>query len=50
MDDQLAELKKISKILMLVNAEKLETELAKYANTPERKKGVGFNRRPKIAG
>jgi hypothetical protein len=35
---ELAELKKISKILMLANAEKLEIELAKYASTTERKK------------
>lgn len=33
-----AELKNISKILTLVNAEKLEDELSKYATTDERKK------------
>jgi DNA-binding transcriptional regulator GbsR (MarR family) len=38
MSDELAELKKISKILTLVNAEILEKELAKYVSTPERKK------------
>lgn len=36
--DELIELKKISKILALINAEKLESELSKYANTTERKK------------
>jgi len=38
MSDELVELRKISKILTLVNAEVLEKELAKYATTSERKK------------
>ena len=38
MSDELIELKKISKILTLANAEVLEKELEKYATTPERKK------------
>jgi hypothetical protein len=38
MSDELLELRKISKILTLVNASALEKELEKYANTPERKK------------
>lgn len=35
---ELAELKKISKILLLSNSKTLEIELSKYASTPERKK------------
>jgi hypothetical protein len=35
---ELDELKKISKILTLVNAKALETELSKYATTDERKR------------
>jgi len=35
---ELEELKKISKILALVNAEALEIELSKYATTDERKR------------
>jgi hypothetical protein len=38
MSDELAELKKISKILIMVNAKVLENELSGYANTNERKK------------
>jgi hypothetical protein len=38
MSDELAELRKISKILVLANAQALETELSKYATTDERKK------------
>jgi hypothetical protein len=38
MSDELVELRKISKILTLVNAEVLEKELSKYATTNERKK------------
>lgn len=38
MSDELNELRRISKILTLVNASVLEKELEKYANTPERKK------------
>jgi len=38
MSDELAELRRISKLLTLVNAETLEKELAKYATTNERKK------------
>jgi hypothetical protein len=36
--DELAELKKISKILLLANARTIEIELLKYATTDERKK------------
>lgn len=36
--DELAELRKISKLITLVNGEALEKELAKYATTEERKK------------
>jgi len=36
--EELTELKKISKILTMVNAETIENELAKYATTDERKK------------
>ena len=38
MSDELAELKKISKILALVNAKAIEVELSKYATTKERKR------------
>jgi hypothetical protein len=38
LSEELKELKKISKILLLANADKLEVELAKFASTPERKK------------
>ena len=38
MSDELVELKKISKILILANAKAIETELSKYATTDERKK------------
>jgi DNA-binding MarR family transcriptional regulator len=38
MNDELAELKKISRILALVNAKAIETELLKYATTKDRKK------------
>jgi len=38
MSDELLELRKISKILTLVNASALEKELEKYATTVERKK------------
>ena len=38
MSEELTELKKISKILTMVNAETIENELAKYATTDERKK------------
>jgi len=38
MSDELTELKKISKILTLVNAEAIEDELSKYATTDNRKK------------
>lgn len=38
MTDELNELKKISKILILANGEALEKELSKYATTDERKK------------
>ena len=38
MSEELTELKKISKILAMVNAETIENELAKYATTDERKK------------
>lgn len=38
-DEQiLAELKKMNKVTLLVNASKLEAELARYASTEERKK------------
>jgi hypothetical protein len=36
--DELAELKKISKVLTMVNAKTIENELAKYATTDERKR------------
>ncbi len=38
MSEQLKELEKISRILMLAHAKEIETELAKYATTDERKK------------
>jgi len=38
MNDELFELRKISKILILANAEKIERELLKYATTDDRKK------------
>ena len=38
MSDELVELKKISKILILANAKAIESELSKYATTDERKK------------
>ena len=38
MTSELAELRKISKILTLVNARVIENELSKFATTPERKK------------
>jgi hypothetical protein len=38
MGDELVELRKISKILLLANAKTLENELSKYATTDERKK------------
>lgn len=38
MSEELAELKKISKILTMVNAKTIEDELAKYATTDERKR------------
>jgi hypothetical protein len=38
MSDELGELRKISKILILANAEAIEDELSKYATTDERKK------------
>lgn len=38
MSDELVELRKISKILTLANAETIENELSKYATTDERKK------------
>jgi hypothetical protein len=34
----LAELRKMNKVMALVNGDKLESQLAKYATTPERKK------------
>jgi len=34
----LAELKKMNKVMTLVNGDKVESELAKFATTPERKK------------
>lgn len=37
MNDELVELKKISKILILANAKAIESELSKYATTDERK-------------
>lgn len=36
--DELDELKKISKILTLINAKQLEDELSKYATTDDRKR------------
>jgi hypothetical protein len=38
MGDELTELRKISKILILANAKAIETELSNYATTDERKK------------
>lgn len=38
MTDELTELKKISKILILSNAQTLEKELSKYATTEDRKR------------
>ena len=38
MNDELAELKNISKILALVNAKTIETELLNYATTKDRKR------------
>jgi len=38
MSEELAELKKITKILLLVNTEQLESQLSKYATTDERKR------------
>jgi hypothetical protein len=38
MNEELTELRKILRILILANAKALETELAKYATTDERKK------------
>jgi len=38
MSDELAELRKISKILILTNAESIENELSKYATTDDRKR------------
>jgi hypothetical protein len=38
MSDELNELKKISRLLTMANAEALETQLGKYATTDERKK------------
>ncbi len=38
MAEELGELRKISKILALANAQALENELSKYATTNERKK------------
>lgn len=38
MSEELTELKKISKILTMVNAKTIENELAKYATTDERKR------------
>lgn len=38
MRDELVQLKKISKILILANAKAIESELSKYATTDERKK------------
>ena len=38
MSDELAELRKISKILILANAKAIEDELLKYATTDERRK------------
>ena len=38
MSDELAELRKISRLLTMANAEALETQLGKYATTNERKK------------
>jgi hypothetical protein len=49
LSEELAELKKISKILALVNAQTLENELSKYATTEERKKAwilIDGNRQP----
>lgn len=39
MGDELTELRKISKILILANAKAIETELSNYATTDERKFG-----------
>jgi hypothetical protein len=38
LSEELKELKKISKLLILANGEAIEKELSKYATTPERKK------------
>lgn len=38
MSDELVELKKISKILILANAKTIEVELSKYATTDDRKR------------
>lgn len=38
MSEQVKELERISRILMLVHAEEIESELSKYATTDERKK------------
>ena len=38
MTDELAELKKISKLLILAHGEAIEKELSKYATTDERKR------------
>ena len=37
-EEILAELRKMSKVMVLVNGDKIESQLAKYATTPERKK------------
>ena len=38
MSDELTELKKISRLLILANGEAIEKELSKYATTDERKR------------
>lgn len=38
MSDELSELRKISKILILANVKTIETELSKYATTDDRKR------------
>ena len=53
MSDDLIELRKISKLLALVNAKTLEAELSKYATTDERKKAwvlIDGNRLPEEIG
>jgi len=53
LSEELAELRKISKILTLTNAQALETELSKYATTDERKKAwilIDGNRLPNEIG